>query len=26
VIEGRYLDLIAKLYADVEEPRPQHLA
>jgi long-chain acyl-CoA synthetase len=26
VIEGRYQDLIAKLYADVEEPRPQHLA
>jgi long-chain acyl-CoA synthetase len=26
VIEERYQDLIAKLYADVEEPRPQHLA
>jgi long-chain acyl-CoA synthetase len=26
VIEGRYQDVIAKLYADVEEPRPQHLA
>jgi long-chain acyl-CoA synthetase len=25
VIEDRYKDLIAKLYADVEEPRPQHL-
>lgn len=24
VIEDRYKDLIAKLYADVEEPRPQH--
>ena len=26
IIEERYQDLIAKLYADVEEPRPQHLA
>jgi long-chain acyl-CoA synthetase len=26
VIEQRYQDLIARLYADVEEPRPQHLA
>ena len=26
VIEERYQDVIAKLYADVEEPRPQHLA
>jgi long-chain acyl-CoA synthetase len=26
VIEERYQDLIAKLYAGVEEPRPQHLA
>jgi long-chain acyl-CoA synthetase len=25
VIEDHYKDLIAKLYADVEEPRPQHL-
>jgi long-chain acyl-CoA synthetase len=24
VIEGRYKDLIAKLYADLEEPHPQH--
>jgi long-chain acyl-CoA synthetase len=26
VIEERYKDVIARLYADVEEPRPQHLA
>jgi len=26
VIEDRYKDVIARLYADVEEPRPQHLA
>ena len=26
VIEQRYQDVIARLYADVEEPRPQHLA
>lgn len=26
VIEERYQDVIARLYADVEEPRPQHLA
>jgi long-chain acyl-CoA synthetase len=26
VIEGRYQDVIARLYADVEEPRPQHQA
>jgi long-chain acyl-CoA synthetase len=26
VIEQRYRDVIAQLYADVEEPRPQHLA
>lgn len=26
VIEQRYHDVIARLYADVEEPRPQHLA
>jgi long-chain acyl-CoA synthetase len=26
VIEERYQDIIARLYADVEEPRPQHLA
>ena len=26
VIEQRYQDLIARLYADVEEPRPHHLA
>src|SRR5208282_2549641 len=26
VIEERYHDVIARLYADVEEPRPQHLA
>jgi long-chain acyl-CoA synthetase len=26
VIEKRYQDVIARLYADVEEPRPQHLA
>jgi long-chain acyl-CoA synthetase len=26
VIEQRYQDLIARLYADVEDPRPQHLA
>ena len=26
VIEGRYQDVIARLYADVEEPRPHHLA
>ena len=25
VIEERYQDVIARLYADVEEPRPQHL-
>jgi long-chain acyl-CoA synthetase len=24
VIEDRYKDLIAKLYADLEEPHPQH--
>jgi long-chain acyl-CoA synthetase len=26
VIEEHYQDVIARLYADVEEPRPQHLA
>ena len=26
VIEDRYKDVIARLYADVEEPRPRHLA
>ena len=26
VIEQRYADVIARLYADVEEPRPHHLA
>jgi long-chain acyl-CoA synthetase len=26
IIEERYQDVIARLYADVEEPRPQHLA
>ena len=26
VIEQHYADVIARLYADVEEPRPQHLA
>jgi long-chain acyl-CoA synthetase len=26
VIEQRYQDVITRLYADVEEPRPQHLA
>ena len=26
VIEEHYEDVIARLYADVEEPRPQHLA
>jgi long-chain acyl-CoA synthetase len=26
IIEQRYQDVIARLYADVEEPRPQHLA
>jgi long-chain acyl-CoA synthetase len=26
VIEERYQDVITRLYADVEEPRPQHLA
>jgi long-chain acyl-CoA synthetase len=26
VIEQRYQDVIARLYADVEEPRPQHMA
>jgi long-chain acyl-CoA synthetase len=26
VIEQRYQDVIARLYADVEEPRPHHLA
>jgi len=26
IIERRYQDVIARLYADVEEPRPQHLA
>jgi long-chain acyl-CoA synthetase len=26
VIEERYQDVIARLYADVEEPRPQHQA
>jgi long-chain acyl-CoA synthetase len=26
VIEQRYQDVIAHLYADVEEPRPQHMA
>jgi len=26
VIEERYHDVITRLYADVEEPRPQHLA
>jgi len=26
VIEECYQDVIARLYADVEEPRPQHLA
>ncbi len=26
VIDERYQDVIARLYADVEEPRPQHLA
>ncbi|MGA8554763.1 MAG: hypothetical protein WB630_10115, partial [Candidatus Acidiferrales bacterium] len=26
VIEERYRDVIARLYADVEEPRPQHQA
>jgi long-chain acyl-CoA synthetase len=26
VIEQRYQDVIARLYADVEEPRPQHSA
>jgi hypothetical protein len=26
VIEERYQDVIARLYADVEEPRPQHRA
>lgn len=26
VIEQRYQDVIARLYADVEEPRPQHFA
>ena len=26
VIEQRYRDVIAQLYADVEEPRPHHLA
>ena len=26
VIEQRYQDMIARLYADVEEPRPHHLA
>jgi len=26
IIEEHYQDVIARLYADVEEPRPQHLA
>ena len=26
MIEQHYEDVIARLYADVEEPRPQHLA
>ena len=26
IIEQRYADVIARLYADVEEPRPQHHA
>src|SRR6202041_2361905 len=26
VVEERYADTIAKMYADVEEPRPEHIA
>ena len=26
VIEQHYADVVARLYADVEEPRPQHMA